>query len=165
MSLKRLASLDSSREGKLLPHDLAQWGWRYIDEGKVERGAFDSSTMQLWWDKAQLPAELRVRYGGAGSFVRCPRRVRACALRAGGDLRHIHRRASHTRSTRTYVLHLRIFIPFLLPQLPTQQVPLHEMQAVVERNPRTATLFPDSHAECIRNIAVARKTLAKVAPM
>jgi hypothetical protein len=70
MSLKRLASLDSTREGKLLPHDLAQWGWRYIDEGKVERGAFDSSTMQLWWDKAQLPAELRVRYGGAGSFVR-----------------------------------------------------------------------------------------------
>jgi hypothetical protein len=38
------------------------------------------------------------------------------------------------------------------------------MQAVVERNPRTATLFPDNRAECIRNIAVARKTLAKVMP-
>lgn len=106
MSLKRLASLDSSREGKLLPHDLAQWGWRYIDEGKVERGAFDSSTMQLWWDKAQLPAELRVRYGGAGSFVRCPRRVRACALRVRAARRrrppaHPSPRVSH--SVHTYV--------------------------------------------------------------
>ena len=110
MSMKRIASLDETRDRKLSAEELQEWGWRYVDEERIERGAFDSSTMQVWWAKSELPAELRIRYGGSGSFV-----------------------------------------------------PLYELQAVVEQNPHSATLFPDDGGECMRNLAIARKTITSAA--